>query len=223
MRAAGGGGGTGRHGGPLGGGRARGGALGAGRPVLQGATCYACCTRCLGARLLHIQHGPLPCGMSAWAGTGWPSAAFTPAHALTSNPAGHARPTRTRLPLSACFSCLAVHPPGPLAAPILQGKVLQFDSYHKRSKILYDDGEEEWVSLAREKFRWLTPRGRCAQRAAGREGRGSPCCAGQCGQCWRLQGHMAPWVDGVGTLEQRHIACGSGRGLRIQNMSCVSP
>ena len=42
----------------------------------------------------------------------------------------------------------------------LQGKLLQFDSYHKRSKILYDDGEEEWVSLSRETFKWLTPRGR---------------------------------------------------------------
>jgi hypothetical protein len=39
-----------------------------------------------------------------------------------------------------------------------QGKLVQFDSYHKRHKILYDDGEEEWVALPRESFRWLTPR-----------------------------------------------------------------
>ncbi|GAB4820373.1 hypothetical protein N2152v2_007419 [Parachlorella kessleri] len=43
-----------------------------------------------------------------------------------------------------------------------KGKLMQFDSYHKRSKILYDDGEEEWVSLSRESFKWLTPRGRSA-------------------------------------------------------------
>lgn len=39
---------------------------------------------------------------------------------------------------------------------------MQFDGYHKRHKILYDDAQEEWVSLSREAFRWLTPRGRSA-------------------------------------------------------------
>lgn len=36
--------------------------------------------------------------------------------------------------------------------------MLAFDCYHKRNKILYDDGEEEWVALQRELFSWLTPR-----------------------------------------------------------------
>lgn len=43
-----------------------------------------------------------------------------------------------------------------------KGRLTQFDSYHKRHKIVYDDGEEEWVALTRESFRWLTPRGRTA-------------------------------------------------------------
>ncbi|PRW60087.1 Histone-lysine N-methyltransferase ATX2 [Chlorella sorokiniana] len=43
-----------------------------------------------------------------------------------------------------------------------KGRLVQFDSYHKRHKVCYDDGEEEWVSLAREPFRWLTPRARSA-------------------------------------------------------------
>ncbi len=37
-----------------------------------------------------------------------------------------------------------------------------FDSYHKRNKIMYDDGEEEWVALQRETFSWLTPRASAA-------------------------------------------------------------
>ena len=41
-----------------------------------------------------------------------------------------------------------------------------FDSYHKRNKIMYDDGEEEWVALQRETFSWLTPRASAAGRAA---------------------------------------------------------
>ena len=51
---------------------------------------------------------------------------------------------------------LSTHHP----TPYPQGKLLQFDGYHKRHKVAYDDGEEEWVSLAREPFRWLTPRAR---------------------------------------------------------------
>lgn len=43
-----------------------------------------------------------------------------------------------------------------------KGKLIQFDSYHKRHKIVYDDGEEEWVALTRESFRYLTPRTRSA-------------------------------------------------------------
>lgn len=43
-----------------------------------------------------------------------------------------------------------------------KGKLIQFDSYHKRHKILYDDGEEEWVALSREYFRYLTPKTRSA-------------------------------------------------------------
>jgi hypothetical protein len=39
-----------------------------------------------------------------------------------------------------------------------KGRLAQFDSYHKRHKLIYDDGEEEWVALSREKFAWLTPR-----------------------------------------------------------------
>ncbi|KAL6768038.1 hypothetical protein ACKKBF_B37530 [Auxenochlorella protothecoides x Auxenochlorella symbiontica] len=43
-----------------------------------------------------------------------------------------------------------------------RGRLVQYDSYHKRHKIAYDDGEEEWVSLSRESFRVLTPRGASA-------------------------------------------------------------
>lgn len=35
---------------------------------------------------------------------------------------------------------------------------MSFDSYHKRNKISYDDGEEMWVALQRETFTWVTPR-----------------------------------------------------------------
>ena len=43
-----------------------------------------------------------------------------------------------------------------------QGELLAFDAYHRRNKVLYDDGAEEWVSLQREMFCWLTPRARAA-------------------------------------------------------------
>lgn len=35
----------------------------------------------------------------------------------------------------------------------LQGRLAGFDAYHKRSKVCYDDGQEEWLSLAKERFR----------------------------------------------------------------------
>ena len=41
---------------------------------------------------------------------------------------------------------------------LMQGEVTSFDSYHKRSKISYDDGEEMLVALQRETFTWITPR-----------------------------------------------------------------
>ncbi len=43
-----------------------------------------------------------------------------------------------------------------------QGEVRSYDSYHKRHKLLYDDSADEWVALSRQRFRWLTPRGRTA-------------------------------------------------------------
>ena len=43
-----------------------------------------------------------------------------------------------------------------------KGKLIQFDSYHKRHKIMYDDGEEEWIALPRESFRYLAPRAQSA-------------------------------------------------------------
>lgn len=46
--------------------------------------------------------------------------------------------------------------------PALQGEVKQYDSYHKRSKILYDDLLEEWLALPRAKFQCLLPRARSA-------------------------------------------------------------
>ena len=39
--------------------------------------------------------------------------------------------------------------------PYLQGQLAGFDAYHKRSKVCYDDGQEEWISLAKERFRWV--------------------------------------------------------------------
>lgn len=35
----------------------------------------------------------------------------------------------------------------------VQGRLAGFDAYHKRSKVCYDDGQEEWISLAKERFR----------------------------------------------------------------------
>jgi hypothetical protein len=43
-----------------------------------------------------------------------------------------------------------------------QGELVAFDYYHKRSKVLYDDGEEEWIALPRHTFCWVTPRARGA-------------------------------------------------------------
>ncbi|KAL0037417.1 hypothetical protein WJX79_006871 [Trebouxia sp. C0005] len=40
-----------------------------------------------------------------------------------------------------------------------KGQLAGFDAYHKRSKVCYDDGQEEWISLSKERFRWFTPRG----------------------------------------------------------------
>ena len=50
----------------------------------------------------------------------------------------------------------------PETKPAVQGEVKQYDSYHKRSKILYDDLLEEWLALPRAKFQCLLPRARCA-------------------------------------------------------------
>lgn len=36
---------------------------------------------------------------------------------------------------------------------LLQGELSGFDAYRKRSKVCYDDGQEEWVSLMQETFR----------------------------------------------------------------------
>lgn len=50
--------------------------------------------------------------------------------------------------------------------PCYKGKLCQFDSYHKRHKVLYDDGEEEWVALPKETFRCLLPRAASAENTA---------------------------------------------------------
>ena len=50
----------------------------------------------------------------------------------------------------------------PETKPAVQGEVKQYDSYHKRSKVLYDDLLEEWLALPRAKFQCLLPRARCA-------------------------------------------------------------
>ena len=42
-------------------------------------------------------------------------------------------------------------------ASAMQGELSGFDAYHKRSKVCYDDGQEEWVSLMRETFRCCLP------------------------------------------------------------------
>lgn len=39
-----------------------------------------------------------------------------------------------------------------------QGEVVSFDAYHKRVKLRYDDGHQEWVAPQKEQFRWLLPR-----------------------------------------------------------------
>lgn len=45
---------------------------------------------------------------------------------------------------------------------MLQGKITSYDSYHKRSKVRYDDDEEEWLALPRQRFISLLPRARSA-------------------------------------------------------------
>ena len=40
----------------------------------------------------------------------------------------------------------------------MQGEVIGFDAYHKRVKLRFDDGYEEWVAPQKEQFRWLLPR-----------------------------------------------------------------
>ena len=45
---------------------------------------------------------------------------------------------------------------------LLQGTLAALDGYHKRARVVYDDGEEEWLSLPRHAFRWLSPRARTA-------------------------------------------------------------
>lgn len=45
---------------------------------------------------------------------------------------------------------------------MLQGTLAALDGYHKRAKVVYDDGEEEWLSLPKHAFRWLAPRARSA-------------------------------------------------------------
>ena len=47
-----------------------------------------------------------------------------------------------------------------------QGEVVSFDAYHKRVKLRYDDGHEEWVAPQREQFRWLLPRAASAGSTA---------------------------------------------------------
>lgn len=55
-------------------------------------------------------------------------------------------------------------PPGVLSPdaapppPVYRGQLVQYDSYHKRYKLAYDEGGEEWVSLLRERFWVLGPR-----------------------------------------------------------------
>ena len=51
------------------------------------------------------------------------------------------------------------HPPGAVKP---QGTVAQLNGYHKRAKVAYDDGEEEWIKLPQQAFQWLGPRARSA-------------------------------------------------------------
>ena len=45
---------------------------------------------------------------------------------------------------------------------VSQGTLASLDGYHKRAKVVYDDGEEEWLALPNHAFRWLAPRARSA-------------------------------------------------------------
>ena len=44
----------------------------------------------------------------------------------------------------------------------MQATIISFDSCHKRCKVQYDDGEEEWLTLPKQRFRWLLPRAQSA-------------------------------------------------------------
>ena len=62
---------------------------------------------------------------------------------------------------SANSSMVGMHVPLDLNV-LLQATIVLFDSYHKRCKVQYDDGEEEWLALPKQRFRWLLPRAKSA-------------------------------------------------------------
>ena len=56
-------------------------------------------------------------------------------------------------PNDICYHAIGVGKVETCCLLLLQGELSGFDAYHKRSKVCYDDGQEEWVSLMQETFR----------------------------------------------------------------------
>ncbi len=98
-----------------------------------------------------------------------PSLPFRNASSLTLCPATHPGVWQTVLCQKAFrhhIDCLSSH--GLTQLPIrvmlmwVQATIVVYDSYHKRCKVQYDDGEEEWLALPKQRFRWLLPRAQSA-------------------------------------------------------------
>ena len=83
------------------------------------------------------------------------------------------------------------------ADTLRQGALRSYDGYHKRHKLLYDDSADEWVALARQRFRWLTPRGRSAGA--------------------RLS------ISQTSEVEQIHLAASCSGCMRQASMRCAQP
>ena len=47
-------------------------------------------------------------------------------------------------------------------SPRMQGRIVAFNSEDGSHKIRYDDEAEEWLTLSKERFKWLAPRGASA-------------------------------------------------------------
>jgi hypothetical protein len=98
-----------------------------------------------------------------------------------------------------------------------QAELSSYDGYRKRCKLTYDDGEEEWLALHREKFRWLAPRGRSAGYS--QTMKEAMTYLGAVGACLRgvaWQGLPGSQSAGWHQPLQVHVAGGAGMSQQLQ-------